>query len=202
MKYLTLALFALTIFAGPAMAAVEVGKPAPAVSGTNVLDGKPFSLADAKGKIIVLEWTNHECPFVVKHYGTNNMQAAQKTAAEKGVVWVSIVSSAPGRQGHVTADEAKKIVADAGATPAVKILDESGEIGRAYGADTTPDMIVIDTNGNVAYQGAIDDKSGPSPDTVKGAKNYVLAAIDDLTSGKPVTTPFTQSYGCSVKYGE
>lgn len=188
-------------FAAPVLAA-ETGQAAPDFEAVDALSGQPFKLSDHKGKIVVLEWTNHECPFVMKHYSTGNMQKTQKAAHEKGAEWVSIVSSAPGRQGHVTPEDAKKIVADAGAEPDAKILDESGAIGKLYGAQTTPHMFVIAADGTLVYAGAIDDQPSPAHETVEGAKNYVLAALDELLAGKPVSTPLTQSYGCAVKYAQ
>ncbi|MCC7304696.1 MAG: redoxin domain-containing protein [Alphaproteobacteria bacterium] len=201
MKKLLLALSTLILAISPALAAPEVGKPAPDFSATDIA-GKPFKLSDHKGKIVVLEWTNHECPFVMKHYETGNMQKTQKAATDKGAEWISIVSSAPGKQGNVTKEEAAKIVTDTGAAPTAKILDESGAIGHLYDAKTTPHMFVIDKDGNVAYMGAIDDQPSPKHDTVNGAKNYVLSAIDALQAGTPVETASTQPYGCGVKYGE
>ncbi|MGB4058163.1 MAG: thioredoxin family protein [Alphaproteobacteria bacterium] len=201
-KFLAIALTgALFALATPAIAAPSVGSPAPDFSATDI-DGKPFKLSDHKGKIVVLEWSNHECPYVVKHYGSGNMQKVQKAAMEKGVEWVTIVSSAPGRQGNVTPEDAKKIATEAGASFTAKILDASGEIGHLYDAKTTPHMFVINADGTLAYAGAIDDDSSPRPESTATAKNYVLAALDDLAAGKPVATPTTQSYGCSVKYGD
>lgn len=199
MKRLALGMTALVLLATPALAAPEIGKPAPDFSATTI-KGEAFKLADHKGKIVVLEWSNPECPFVKKHYETDNMQKTQKTAVEKGVEWVTINSSAPGKEGHLTAEEAAKVATDAGAAPSAEILDEKGEVGKLYGAQTTPHMFVIDKDGNLAYMGAIDDNSSPRHDTVEGAKNYVLAAVDELQAGKSVTTPVTQPYGCSVKY--
>ncbi|MCB1651528.1 MAG: redoxin domain-containing protein [Alphaproteobacteria bacterium] len=193
-----LGLIALFITA-PAWAAAEVGHPAPDFEAQTA-SGETFKLSDHKGEIVVLEWTNHECPFVMKHYGTGNMQKTQTAAREEGVTWVSIVSSAPGRQGNTSAEEALKIAQDAGADINAKILDESGEIGHLYDAKTTPHMFVIDANGMLAYAGAIDDQPSPNPKTVEGAHNYVLAAIKDLKTGRAVETPQTASYGCGVKY--
>lgn len=203
-KKLALAALAVAALASPSitMAAPAIGQPAPAIEGTDVLTGQPFKLSDHKGSIVVVEWTNHECPFVVKHYATQNMQKIQKDLTAKGVKWVSVVSSAPGRQGHVSADDAKKIVADAGAAPTVKILDESGVIGKAYDAKTTPHMFVVGADGNIAYMGAIDDNSSPSHEAVATAKNYVTAAVEELLASKPVTTAQTEAYGCSVKYAD
>lgn len=199
-KYLayTLAAIVLLMAAIPVHAA-EVGKPAPDFTATNI-KGNEFKLSDHKGEIVVLEWTNSECPFVKKHYGTNNMQKVQETANAQGVYWVSIVSSGPGLQGNVTKEQAQEIIDNAGASPDSKVLDESGDIGHLYGASTTPHMFVIDKTGTLAYAGAIDDQPTPDPKTVEGAKNYVLAAIDDLEAGKPVETAQTQPYGCGVKY--
>lgn len=200
MKLLT-ALVALAALSLPAAAkaAPEVGKPAPDFSATDIA-GAPVKLSDLKGKTVVLEWTNHECPFVVKHYGTGNMQETQKKAAEHGATWISIVSSAEGKQGNVTPEQAAEIVKKENAAPTHKILDASGEIGKLYDAKTTPHMFVVDKDGTLVYAGAIDDNDSAKPETVKGAKNYVLAALDDLKAGKPVMTAQTEPYGCSVKY--
>ena len=195
----TMAAAILLFSALPVNASVEIGKPAPEIEATDT-NGNPFKLSDHKGKIVVLEWTNHQCPFVVKHYGSGNMQSTQKTAHGQGVEWISIVSSAPGRQGNINAEEANKIVTEQGATITAKILDESGHIGKLYDARTTPHMFIIDTDGNVAYAGAIDNKSSPNPGTVNGATNYILAALENLIDGKPVEISQTQPYGCSVKY--
>lgn len=196
-KYL--AAIALLFTANPAMAAAEAGTPAPEITTTDI-DGKEFSLSALKGKTVVLEWTNHQCPFVVKHYETGNMQKLQKAATDDGVIWVSIVSSAEGRQGHVSPEEAKAIIKDTGAYPTVKILDASGEIGKLYGAKTTPHMFVINPEGNVVYTGAIDDNSSPRHDTVEDANNYVSAALASIKNGSEVETASTQPYGCAVKY--
>jgi len=202
-KQITLAL-ALTPFAffaanTAAQAAVEIGQPAPNFTAIDI-HGETFTLADKKGETIVLEWTNHDCPFVKKHYSTNNMQNTQKEATENGITWVSIVSFAPGKQGHVTAEQAKTIEETVGAQATTRILDESGDIGKLFDAKTTPHMFVIDKEGNVAYAGAIDDNPSPSPESVTGSKNLVLAALEDLSAGRSVAIPRTAPYGCSVKY--
>jgi len=199
MKALLLMTLALLPLSTAAMAAPEIGKPAPEFMA-NDTNGKHVMLSELKGKTVVLEWTNHECPFVVKHYGSGNMQALQAEATKDGVVWVSIVSSAKGKEGNVNAEEANKLIADQKALPTHKILDESGEIGKLYDAKTTPHMFVIDKNGVLVYQGAIDDKSGFDQEEVKTAKNYVRAALADLKAGKPVEVSSTKSYGCGVKY--
>ena len=191
--------FALILPFTGAKAAPEIGAPAPEFEATDI-DGNPFKLSDHKGKIVVLEWTNHECPFVRKHYDAGNMQEVQKAVKEQGVEWVTIVSSAEGRQGHVSDEEAKKIVEDEGAVITTKIMDASGEIGKKYDAKTTPHMFVIDKEGTLVYAGGIDNNPSPNPATIEGAENYVLAAVNDLVSGNEVRTKQSQPYGCSVKY--
>ena len=189
----------LPLYGYKAHANVEVGKPAPDFSATDI-HGNAFTLSDHKGKTIVLEWTNHLCPFVKKHYGSGNMQATQKTATDKDVVWVSIVSSAPEKQGHVSAEQAVQIEQDVGAHATTRILDEAGEIGKLYEAKTTPHMFVINPEGNLAYAGAIDSDSSPNPASIDGATNYVLAALEDIAAEREVQTAATWPYGCSVKY--
>ena len=200
LSYLILTAVLMIGFGGKAVyAEAKVGEAAPAISATDI-HGNAFNLEDHKGKTVVLEWTNHQCPFVVKHYSTNNMQRVQKQATDNGVVWVSIVSSAPGRQGYVSAKEAIEIENKAGAYATTRILDSSGAIGKSYGARTTPHMFVISPEGKVAYAGAIDDNPSPSPRAVEGSKNLVLAALDDISAGRSVAVPRTAPYGCSVKY--
>lgn len=199
MVALVFAPIALGMVAIPVMASAEIGHEAPDFTAMDI-HGHEFKLSEQKGKTVVLEWTNHECPFVRKQYGTGAMQNTQKTATDEGVVWVSIVSSAPGKQGNVTPEEAVKIEEEAGAHATTRILDESGEIGQLYGAKTTPHMFVIDADGKLAYAGAIDDQPSPDPASVEGATNYVLAALDDLKAGRAVATPATTPYGCGVKY--
>ena len=194
------AAFALVMpFFAANAAAPEIGQAAPDFEATDI-EGNPFKLSDHKGEIVVLEWTNAQCPFVVKHYGSGNMQKVQKEATEKGVKWITINSSAEGRQGYVSDEEAAKILEEKGAAPTAKILDPSGEIGKLYDAKTTPHMFVIDAEGNVAYAGAIDSNSSANPDTIEGAENYVTAAIDSLKAGEAVETTTTSPYGCAVKY--
>lgn len=186
-------------YVSTAQANAEVGAPAPDFSAVDT-NGNAFKLSDHKGEIVVLEWTNHECPFVWKHYSEGNMQATQKKAEELGIKWVSIVSSAPDRQGHISAEEANKIVADEGAVVTAKILDESGEIGKLYGAVTTPHMYVINAEGSLVYAGAIDDNPSPNPKTIEGANNYVIAAMEAVKAGEAVEIAQTKPYGCGVKY--
>lgn len=196
-------IFALgTLCCAPANAYMEspkIGKFAPSFT-TRDTNGNEVDLKKYLGKIVVLEWTNNECPFVRKHYDSKNMQTLQKEYTAKGVIWLSIVSSANGKQGNVTPKEANEITKDEGATITAKILDEHGVIGHAYNAKTTPSMFIIGKDMKLAYMGAIDDQPSPDPATIKDAKNYVRAALDELLADKNVTTAQTESYGCSVKY--
>lgn len=183
-----------------AFAKVTTGQEAPAVSFTDT-NGVEHSLEKFKGKTVVLEWNNQECPFVKKFYKNGDMQAFQTKAMEKGVVWVSINSSAAGKQGHLeTAEKANKMIAEKGIKSAAYVLDHDGSLGKAFGAKTTPHMFVIDAEGKIAYQGAIDSNASADSDDIAGAQNYVMAAIDNLMAGKAVETAETQPYGCSVKY--
>jgi hypothetical protein len=162
--------------------------------------GKQRSLGEFKGKTVILEWTNHDCPYVVKHYSTGNMQSLQKTYTQQDVVWLTVISSAPGTQGHVAAAKADELTKSRDAKPSAVLLDPEGKMGQAYGARNTPHMYIITPDAKLAYMGAIDDKPTTRRDDVKGAKNYVIAAMDDLKAGKPVATPRTTAYGCTVKY--
>lgn len=194
------ALFALAAaVASSAFAQPEIGKPAPDFTLSDAA-GKSHQLADLKGKYVVLEWVNFGCPFVKKHYESGNMQKLQKDAADKGVVWLSICSSAPGKQGSLPADEAAAAVKASGSAAAAYLIDDKGEVGRKYAARTTPEMFVINPEGVLIYKGAIDDRPTPSPADVEGAKNYVTAALTEALAGKPVTEASTKPYGCSVKY--
>lgn len=177
-----------------------VGQAAPDFSGVDA-DGKTVKLSDLKGKIVVLEWHNPECPFVVKHYDSKNMQKLQTAAAAKAdVVWLSVNSGAVGLQGHLTGEQAKEYMTKHEAKPAHYLLDTKGEIGQLYQAKTTPHMFVIDKEGVLAYAGAIDDKPTPRQTDIDGAKNYVTAAIEALEAGKKVEVATSQPYGCGVKY--
>ena len=182
-----------------AYAAVKVGEPAPdfQVAGA---DGQTHSLAEYKGRYVVLEWTNDECPFVRKHYSSGNMQSLQKEAKTDGAVWLSIISSAPGEQGHVDAAKALKLTEKRGAAPTAVLLDEKGTAGRLYEAKTTPHMFIIDPAGKLIYAGAIDDTPSTDPTDIAASKNYVKLALSEARAGKPVSEPTTKPYGCSVKY--
>ena len=186
----------LTLYACSSSATLGVGEPAPDFEGVDT-QGVTHRLADYRGKTVVLEWTNHDCPYVRKHYSAGNMQAQQQEAAAQGVVWLSIISSAPGKQGHVTPAQADELTRSRQAAPQAVILDPDGKIGRAYSAKTTPHMYIIDGEGTLAYVGAIDDDPRGSSDA---PSNYVAAALDEVTAGKPVSTAETKPYGCSVKY--
>jgi peroxiredoxin len=199
MKYFALALALLVIPMASAFAAAEVGRKAPDFEAKDI-NGETVRLSDYAGETVVLEWTNHLCPYVRKHYDSKNMQETQKAAVEKGAVWLTIVSSAEGKQGAVTPEEAAKILEEEGAHPTAKILDPSGRIGKLYSAKTTPHMYVIDEEGTLVYAGAIDDNPSPRLETVEGAKNYVLSALDHLAAGETVEPAQTAPYGCAVKY--
>lgn len=176
-----------------------VGSPAPALKLTDTR-GKQHNLADYKGKYVVLEWVNFGCPFVKKHYESGNMQSTQKKAVDKGVVWLSVCSSAEGKQGHMEAAEwNQQITARKLASTAV-LIDESGTVGKTYGAKTTPHMYIVNPAGVLVYKGAIDDKPSTNKDDIPVARNHVLAALDESMAGKPVSTASTTPYGCSVKY--
>ena len=201
MKPMISAFTALALLAAPAAAAPVVGQAAPnfKLADTN---GKPVTLSDFRGKTVVLEWSNPECPFVKKHYGSGNMQKAQAAAARDGVVWLTINSSAPGKQGHVNGGQAKSFVAKAGARPAAYLLDPRGVVGKVYAAKTTPHMYIVNKAGTLVYAGGIDDKPTPNPADVNGARNHVLAALSELKAGKAVSVATSRPYGCSVKYSD
>ncbi|MGB8464131.1 MAG: thioredoxin family protein [Terrimicrobiaceae bacterium] len=191
-------LFAVAL-AASVYASPQVGKPAPNFTLKD-LSGQSHELSDFKGKYVVLEWVNFGCPFVKKHYGSKNMQKLQKEFVDKGVVWLSICSSAPGKQGNETPDAAKSDLAEFGSAATAYLDDEDGTVGKLYQAKTTPDMFVVNPEGVLIYAGAIDDKPTPDPSTVAGANNYVRAALEEATAGKAVSVPSTKPYGCSVKY--
>jgi peroxiredoxin len=178
-----------------------IGQPAPAFTGVTS-NGETVSLADFRGKTVVLEWTNHDCPFVVKHYTAppSNMQTLQKQAADSDIVWLTVISSRSGQQGHVTPAKANELTASRGAAPMHVILDEPGSIGRLYDAKTTPHMFIITPEGTLVYDGAIDSVRSSRVADIAGADNYVSIALAELAEGKPVSKPVTQPYGCSVKY--
>ena len=192
----------LTALIGTALFAADVppvGSAAPDFSLTDA-KGSTHSLSEYKGKYVVLEWFNPECPFVKKHYGSGNMQNLQKKYTDKGVVWLTIDSNAPGTQGNLTAEEAAKVVTSWKTHETALLLDPEGKAGKAYGAKNTPNMVIINPEGKIVYHGAIDSKATPNPSDIPSSTNYVTAALDESLSGKPVTTSQTKPYGCSVKY--
>lgn len=194
-------LIALLFLLSNAAFALTTGEKAPnfKLNGLNP-KLKEISLSDYKGKIVVLEWVNHGCPFVRKHYDSGNMQSLQKKYTEKNVIWLSIVSSAPGKQGHVDTEGATKEKKDNKSSATDVLLDPTGKVGKLYGAKTTPHMYIVDKEGTLVYQGAIDSTADAEKDSIPSAKNYVSSALDELMAGKKVTVHTTKSYGCSVKY--
>jgi len=176
-----------------------VGSAAPDFSLTDG-SGKTHSLSQYKGKTVVLEWFNPECPFVKKHYGSGNMQKLQEEYTGKGIVWLTIDSGAPGTEGSLSPEQAEKITTAWKTHQTALLLDPEGKAGRAYGAKNTPNMVIINPEGKIAYEGAIDSKATPNPADIPTSTNYVKAALDESLTGKPVSNPKTKPYGCSVKY--
>jgi hypothetical protein len=189
------------VMSGASLSAAEavVGDQAPNFTLPDS-NGGNRSLSDCAGKIVVLEWLNHGCPFVRNHYNTGNMQKLQRMAKEEGIVWFSIISSAPGKQGYCTPEEANEITRQKHASPAAVLLDPDGTVGKMYGAKTTPHMFIIDKEGVLVYNGAIDDTRTTNPDDLSRAKNYVRMALEELLAGKEVSIKTSRPYGCSVKY--
>jgi peroxiredoxin len=197
--FIATAVLTTALVAAPTLASPEVGKPAPDFTGTDTA-GKTWKLSELAGTPVILEWTNHDCPYVVKHYESGNMQALQREATDAGFTWLSVISSAPGKQGHVNAEQADELTDSRKAAPTAVLLDPEGNIGKAYGARTTPHMYVIDETGTLVYMGGIDDKPTTNIADVEGAENYVRLAMADLAAGQPVGKAVTRAYGCSVKY--
>jgi peroxiredoxin len=192
------ALFAMLVFL-PLAWAVRVGEAAPDFTATDS-NGNVQHLADYTGKYVVLEWTNRGCPYTQKHYNSGNMQRLQREWTQKGVVWLTVISSAPGTQGFATADDENAYVKQIKASPTAVLLDPKGNLGHLYDAKTTPQMFVISPQRILLYDGAIDDR--PSTDTadIQGAKNYLSQALEEAMAGRQVSVPTTRPYGCSVKY--
>ena len=194
------AFFALLVLATPLFIfAAKAGQPAPDFTGM-ASNSKTYHLADYRGKFVVLEWHNNGCPYTQKHYSSGNMQNLEKQWTGQGVVWFTIISSAQGQQGYVDAAEENKYMAKMGATPTAALLDPTGAIGHLYDAKTTPQMIVINTQGVVIYDGAIDNRPTEDVKDISGATNYLNLALTQAMAGKPVETAATRPYGCSVKY--
>jgi alkyl hydroperoxide reductase subunit AhpC len=185
----------------PALRAAKVGEAAPDFTAT-ASNGKTIHLADYHGKYVVLEWHNNGCPYVGKHYRSGNMQKLQKEWTAKGVIWFTVLSSAPGKQGYATASEENDYLTKMRASPTAALLDPRGEIGHLYDAKTSPQMVVINPDGILIYSGAIDDKPTTDLQDVPTATNYVVEALEESMAGKPVQTPATRPYGCSVKYAD
>jgi len=192
---------ALLMLGGTAHAAAVVGQPAPAFRAAGA-DGRPIDLAAFRGKTVVLEWTNHDCPFVKKHYDSGNLPRLQQEAAAQGVVWLQVVSSAPGKQGHVDGATAQQLNRQRGAAPAGTVLDPQGAVGKLYGAQTSPHLFVIDAAGKLVYKGGIDSIPSSKADDIAKAQNYVRLALADVAAGRPVVQASTVPYGCSIKYGD
>jgi peroxiredoxin len=173
--------------------------PAPAFTLPDT-NGGTHSLADYRGQYVILEWLNYDCPFVRKHYGAGNMQATQARWTEEGAVWLAIVSSAPGKQGHFPNEVMNSRSEAQGGRQTAILIDEDGQVGRAFGARTTPHMFVISPEGEILYNGAIDNRPSPSPATIEGATNYVNQAMEEALAGRPISVATTQPYGCAVRY--
>jgi hypothetical protein len=200
MNLLRRSLLAALMLPALAHATASVDAPAPAFTATTA-EGRTVSLADFKGKTVVLEWTNHDCPFVRKHYGSGNMQSQQKAATAQGVVWLQVISSAPGQQGFVDGATAVRLNGERGAAPTATLLDPKGELGRLYGAQTTPHIYVITADGTLAYKGGIDSIASSDQADIARAEPYVTEALAAVAAGRKVEKASTRPYGCAVKYG-
>lgn len=182
------------------VAAPQIGEPAPDFSVVDT-QGNTHALSDFTGQKVILEWTNHDCPFVRKHYGAGNMQKQQRVAREQhDVVWLTVISSKPGAQGHVSPEQADELTGSRNAYPNAVLLDESGEMGRAYDARVTPHMYIIDEEGILRYMGGIDSNPSADPDDIPDATQYVMVALDELAAGEAISQATTRPYGCTVKY--
>ncbi len=193
-------IIAAALIAAPAVAAPQVGKPAPDFAAMSA-SGETVKLSDYRGKTVVLEWTNKGCPYVAKHYKSGNMQSLQADAARDGVVWLTVNSGAAGKQGHVGAAGAQDEMKKYRTVQTAYLLDHDGKVGKTYGASATPHMYVVDGKGILRYMGAIDDRPTADAADIKGATNYVSAALDAVAAGKAPSPAATRAYGCSVKYG-
>jgi peroxiredoxin len=182
-----------------AQAAATIDQAAPAFTAVTA-DGKPVKLSDYRGRTVVLEWTNHECPFVRKHYESGNIPKQQKEAAAKNVVWLQVISSAPGQQGNVDGPTAAKLNQQRGAAPTAVVFDADGKVGKAYGAQTTPHLYVVNAEGKLVYKGGIDSIPSSNVDDIAKAEPYVTKALADVAAGRAVAQASTRPYGCSIKY--
>lgn len=199
MRLMPLLMLAAALAAGAAHAAPKVGEAAPAFSALDS-HGKTVQLSDYRGRYVVLEWTNAECPFVKKHYSSGNMQSLQQAATGNNAVWLSVISSAPGKQGHVDGAGANALSKERGAAPTTVLLDESGQLGHRYEAKTTPHMFIVGPDGKLLYMGGIDSIASTDPEDLKNAKPYLKLALAEAMAGKPVTEAVTKPYGCNIKY--
>lgn len=197
-RYSTALILALLAISSLGFAA-KVGESAPDFTASDT-NGQSHKLSDYKGKFVVLEWTNQGCPYTRKHYDSGNMQKLQKQWTQKGVVWLTVVSSAPGAQGYVTAAQENEYLKKVNASPTAVLLDPKGDLGHLYEAKTTPHMFIIDPSGNLIYNGAIDDHASTDASDIAGSTNYVSQALEQALAGKPVAAAATRPYGCSVKY--
>jgi len=203
-KLIMVLIFFLLIITGSklsALSSAEIDKAAPEFALTDSYS-KTYKLSDYKGKFVVLEWMNFHCPFVKKHYKSGNMQNLQKEYTAKGVVWLSICSSAPGKEGNFSTDQINQQLKEYNASQTAYLIDEDGTVGKMYGAKTTPDMYIINKEGILIYTGAIDDIRSTDVDDIPKAKNFVKEALDNALNGNPIVTKITKSYGCSVKYNQ
>jgi len=204
MKRWTIALVVTVFAAAVALSnawAARVGDRAPDFTATDS-NGKVHKLSDYAGKFVVLEWHNRGCPYTAKHYTSGNMERLQKEWTARGVIWLTVISSAPGKQGYVTAADENSYVKEMNAAPTAVLMDPTGALGHLYDAKTTPQMFIIDPRGMLIYNGAIDDRPTTDAGDISGAKNYVAAALDAALAGKPIAVATTRPYGCSVKYAE
>jgi peroxiredoxin len=199
MKFAAFVIAAIAAIAPPVQAAAVPGQPAPDFRALDV-DGKTVSLADFRGKTVVLEWNNPNCPFVQKHYTSGNMQALQQKNTASGVIWLAVNSTTDSHSDYMTPSSLAAWFASQKGAPTAVLMDTKGEIGRAYGAKVTPHMFVIDSRGTVIYAGAIDDRRSTNPADVKGATNFVAAALADASAGRPVAAASSTAYGCTIKY--
>lgn len=195
----TIALTAAMALAMPLYAVARVGAPAPDFTAIDS-NGKTVRLSSLRGRTVVLEWHNPGCPFVQKHYDSGNMQKTQAAANKAGVVWLTVNSGAPGKQGHLAGAAANALVRKSAATPDAYLIDSKGVVGKAFGARTTPEMVLIDARGTLVYQGAIDDKPTADVADIRTARNHLLAALAELRAGKAISVPSSRPYGCTVKY--
>ena len=185
----------------PLVQAARVGDTAPDFTAT-ASDGRAYRLSDYKGKFVVLEWHNNGCPYTQKHYQSGNMESLQREWTARGVIWFTVISSAPGAQGYVTAAQENDYMREMHAAPTAALLDPDGQLGHLYDAKTTPHMFVINPEGMLIYDGAIDDRPTPDPSDIAGATNYVSQALSEAMAGRPVSVAATRPYGCSVKYAQ